>query len=49
MTAKRGNNEGSVYQRHKDGPWYGAVSIGYMNGKLTVAIGSEDEKGPRKW
>lgn len=32
--SQRGNNEGSIYQRKKDGRWVGAVSLGYVGGKL---------------
>ena len=32
-SGKRGQNEGSVYQR-KDGRWTAAISLGYQNGKL---------------
>jgi len=31
--SKRGQNEGSIYKR-KDGRWAGAVSLGYVGGKL---------------
>src|ERR1051326_1122064 len=31
--SKRGQNEGSIYRR-KDGRWAGAVSLGYVGGKL---------------
>lgn len=31
--SKRGQNEGSIYKR-KDGRWAGAVSLGYIGGKL---------------
>ena len=34
--SKRGQNEGSIYQR-KDGRWAGAVSRGYVGGKLKRA------------
>lgn len=30
---KRGNREGSIYQREKDGRWVGAISLGWEGGK----------------
>lgn len=34
-TRRRGNNEGSIYQRASDGLWVGAISLGYdENGQL---------------
>ncbi len=34
MAGRRGNNEGSVYQRSQDGRWLGVATIGYdANGK----------------
>jgi len=31
--AKRGHNEGSLYQREKDGRWVARVHLGYKSGK----------------
>lgn len=31
--SKRGNSEGSIYEREKDGRWVGAVSLGWEGGK----------------
>src|SRR4051812_8690280 len=36
--SKRGNNEGSIYQRQSDGKWVGAVTLD--NGKRKVIYGS---------
>ena len=32
-TRRRGQNEGSIYRRGKDGRWVGAVTLGYHGGK----------------
>ena len=33
MGKKRGNNEGSVFKRERDGQWVGKVTVGYRDGK----------------
>lgn len=33
MAKKRGQNEGSIYQRKKDGRWVGAIDLGWQSGK----------------
>lgn len=50
MAGRRMNNEGALYQRSSDGRWFGAVSLGYKDGKLVrkTVSGRTKEEARRK-
>lgn len=46
MAGRRGNGEGSIYQRASDGRWLGAITLGYAaNGKLRRKVVSGKTRG----
>ncbi|MCL4552527.1 MAG: site-specific integrase [Candidatus Marsarchaeota archaeon] len=46
MAGRRGNGEGSIYQRASDGRWLGAITLGYdANGKLRRKVVTAKTRG----